>query len=95
MMIAVVTCLGFLPLIVGSMIGLAFLDVLLNKHEPSFAALGGGITAVLLGVSGFVGAIVALIWQDRKERAAQTVTTVTQVTSTPTATPAPTIEMPK
>lgn len=77
-----------LPIVLLSMIGLAYVDVIVNKREANLGGLGGGIGAVLSTLGIFVASMVALLWQDKKPESPQATTTTTTTTSvTPPSAP--------
>lgn len=54
-----------LPAVITLMIILAGIDVIVNKHEASIGALGGGIAAVIAAVGAFIASCAVILRQDR------------------------------
>ena len=88
--------LAFMVVLAGfavfCMLGLAALDLLVNKKDFNPAGLGGGISAVLGGLAAFLGGVGAYILMDRKQPTAPlTTTTESQSTVVKTIVPAPVV----
>lgn len=78
-----------LPVILLAMIGLAYVDVIVNKREANIGGLGGGVATVLGGLGLFVGSMVALLWQDKKPDSPPAAITTTTTTTSAVVPPVP------
>lgn len=54
-----------LPFVIILLCGLAYLDVVVNKHDAAVGALGGGVGAVIAAMGAYIVSLVLMLRQDR------------------------------
>lgn len=72
-----------LPMVILLLTALAFVDVVVNKHDANVGGLGGGIAAVIAAVGAFISGLALLLSQDKKPDPPVTTTTTTTTATGP------------